>query len=264
MKCNFVQCLVLQWKFLLLIVGTVVVVTIGIFKVIQLQFFFFYHARSLLWLQALPCGFSSYGARVPESAGSVAVAHGLSCLSACRIFPELGVNPGPLHWRADSWPLGHRGSPIHYLFKDPISTHCHTCRHSELGRQHMNTGGTWWLVLDPRLHCRCGGLIGEIPSRWLSNIYRQEKRLAFMEGHCSDRHNGWVGREQLGHRPGSRWHLTSVKWFLDAIHTGLKGCNHWVNLFCLPLPFKICSAGKFPHLLLHKNSQSYDFLITLR
>lgn len=29
-----------------------------------------------------------------------------------------------------------------------------------------------------------------------------------MEGHNSDRQNGWVGREQLGHRPGSRAQIT--------------------------------------------------------
>ena len=34
---------------------------------------------------------------------------GLSCLSACRIFPELGLNPGPLHWRAD-WTPGKSNS----------------------------------------------------------------------------------------------------------------------------------------------------------
>ena len=37
-----------------------------------------------------------------RSAGSVVVAHGLSCSAACGIFPGQGSNPCPLHWQADS------------------------------------------------------------------------------------------------------------------------------------------------------------------
>ena len=44
-------------------------------------------------------------------AGSVVVAHGPSCSTACGIFPDQGSNPCPLHWRADSQPLRHQGSP---------------------------------------------------------------------------------------------------------------------------------------------------------
>ena len=36
------------------------------------------------------------------SAGSVVVAHGLSCSTACGIFPDQGSNLCPLHWQADS------------------------------------------------------------------------------------------------------------------------------------------------------------------
>ena len=43
--------------------------------------------------------------------GSVIVAHGPSCSTACGIFPDQGSNPCPLHWQADSQPLGHQGSP---------------------------------------------------------------------------------------------------------------------------------------------------------
>ena len=34
--------------------------------------------------------------------GSVVVAHGPSCSTACGIFPDQGSNPCPLHWQADS------------------------------------------------------------------------------------------------------------------------------------------------------------------
>ena len=44
-------------------------------------------------------------------AGSVVVAHGPSCSTACGILPDQGSNPCPLHWQADSQPLRHQGSP---------------------------------------------------------------------------------------------------------------------------------------------------------
>ena len=44
-------------------------------------------------------------------AGSVGVAHGPSCSTACGIVPDQGSNPCPLHWQADSQPLLHQGSP---------------------------------------------------------------------------------------------------------------------------------------------------------
>ena len=45
-------------------------------------------------------------------AGSVVVAHGPSCSTACGILPDQGSNPCPLHWQADSQPLRHQGSPF--------------------------------------------------------------------------------------------------------------------------------------------------------
>ena len=37
-----------------------------------------------------------------KSAGSVVVAHRLSCSAACGIFPDQGLNPCLLHWQAGS------------------------------------------------------------------------------------------------------------------------------------------------------------------
>ena len=34
--------------------------------------------------------------------GSVVVAHGFSYSPACGVFPDQGLNPGPLHCKADS------------------------------------------------------------------------------------------------------------------------------------------------------------------
>ena len=42
---------------------------------------------------------------------SLAVAHGLSCPTACGIFPDQGSHPCPPYWQADSLSLSHQGSP---------------------------------------------------------------------------------------------------------------------------------------------------------
>ena len=55
---------------------------------------------SLQWLIAV---------RGLESADSVAVVHGLNCFEVCGIFPDRGWK---LHWKADSLPLSHQGSPL--------------------------------------------------------------------------------------------------------------------------------------------------------
>ena len=45
-----------------------------------------------------------------ESSGSV-VMHGLRCSKACGILLDRGLNWCPLHFKADSQPLNHQGSP---------------------------------------------------------------------------------------------------------------------------------------------------------
>ena len=45
-----------------------------------------------------------------QSTGSIVVAHGRSCFTACGIFPDQGLNPCLLHWQTDSLPLTHHGS----------------------------------------------------------------------------------------------------------------------------------------------------------
>ena len=55
-------------------------------------------------------------ARELQSAGSVVVAHRLSCSMACGILPDQGSNPCPLHWQVDSKPLRHQGSPNSRFF----------------------------------------------------------------------------------------------------------------------------------------------------
>ena len=55
------------------------------------------------------CGAWALGARASvvaarrlQSAGSVVVAHGLSCSVACGIFPDQVLNPCPKNWQVDS------------------------------------------------------------------------------------------------------------------------------------------------------------------
>ena len=43
------------------------------------------------------------------------MAHGLSCSVACGIFLDQELNPCPLHWQMDSYPLGHQGG-LHLPF----------------------------------------------------------------------------------------------------------------------------------------------------
>ena len=48
------------------------------------------------------------GSRHAVIVGSVIVAHGLSCSTACGIILDQELNPCPLHWQADSYPLCHK------------------------------------------------------------------------------------------------------------------------------------------------------------
>ena len=65
----------------------------------------------LLWVflwqvgATLPCGAQAAVFHGVQSTGSTVVAHGLSCSSACGIFPDQGSNPCPLTGRC------HQGSP---------------------------------------------------------------------------------------------------------------------------------------------------------
>ena len=96
---------------------------------------------SLWWLLLLwstgsrRTGFSTCSARAQqlwrmalEHAGSVVVAHGLSCSGACGIFPDLGLNPCPLHWQVDSYLLYHQGSPTYcFQYSVPFSLSALSC-----------------------------------------------------------------------------------------------------------------------------------------
>ena len=67
----------------------------------------------LLWSTgSRHAGFGSWGTRA-QLCGT-----GFSFLTACGIFPDQWLNPHPLHWQANSYPLYHQGSP---WFKSSLS-----------------------------------------------------------------------------------------------------------------------------------------------
>ena len=69
-------------------------------------------------------GLCSFGTQVPERVGSVVCdARALQLWHAGLVaprhvgsqFPNQGSNPSPLHWKVDSLPLNHRGSPLNFI-----------------------------------------------------------------------------------------------------------------------------------------------------
>ena len=50
-----------------------------------------------------------------QSTGSIVVAHRLSCSTTCGIFLDQESNSCLLHWKVDSLPLSHQGSPINMI-----------------------------------------------------------------------------------------------------------------------------------------------------
>ena len=78
----------------------------------------------LLIAVASRCGAQALGTRTSVvvdcrlySVGSVIVAHGHSCSTACGIFLYQGSKPCLMHWQEDSYQLHHQGSPYLLIFK---------------------------------------------------------------------------------------------------------------------------------------------------
>ena len=92
-------------------------------------------------------------------AGSVIVAHGLSCSAACGIFPDQGSNPCPLHWQADSQPLRHQGSPLPDFLVSVLRA-----------GSHLSQSNLW----QPKTAC----------NRWHENSCSFEKKLIICNASC--------------------------------------------------------------------------------
>ena len=83
-----------------------------------------------------------------SSCGSRALEHRRnSSRSVARgIFPDQGLNLCLLHWRADSLPLSHQGSPSHFLLKEPeglSQTPSSSGRLEKRGDDQLTAGSTW-------------------------------------------------------------------------------------------------------------------------
>ena len=66
--------------------------------------------------RASHCGGFSLRSKGSRHAGSVVVAHRLSCSAACGIFADQGCNPCSLHWQADSNYCATREVPVVFSF----------------------------------------------------------------------------------------------------------------------------------------------------
>lgn len=71
---------------------------------------------------------------------------GFSCSAPCAIFADQGLNPWPLHWQVNSYPLDHQGSPesnilnVHWF----QSTEVINGGDRVLGVALLITGGAFW------------------------------------------------------------------------------------------------------------------------
>ena len=87
--------------------------------------------------------------------GSVVVACGLSCPTACGVLEDQGSTPCPLNWKADSLPLDHQGCPafFFFFFKKYLHLAVWPCQVSAVARGIFGFGA-WTLVVAHGLQMR--------------------------------------------------------------------------------------------------------------
>ena len=101
------------------------------FKIIYILIYFIFAALGLhcfarafsscsAWASPC-CGSPCCGALALGTQASEVVARGLSCFTACGIFPDQGSNRSHLHWQVDSYPLSHQGCPWVLLRTENLS-----------------------------------------------------------------------------------------------------------------------------------------------
>ena len=122
----------------------------------------------------LVAGFSLQWLLSLRSTGSVVVAHGLSCSSACAIFSDQGSNPCFLHWQADSLALSQQGSP-HTPFKTgrnvkkqwSFISHCSFPLWFQLPESLCQGDSLTIWISQPRSYVNCGiFFIGRLLCSW--------------------------------------------------------------------------------------------------
>ena len=126
----------------------------------------------LLWSTSSRCtGFSGYGLQGLEH--GLSSVYRLSCSEAWGMFPDQGLNPCPLHWEAESYPLCHQGilsSPIlmhvskssSFLRLNIIALHVYTIFYLSI---HLLRWLSWQRVWQQCRRPRFDPWIGKIPWR---------------------------------------------------------------------------------------------------
>ena len=77
----------------------------------------------------------------------IVAAHGLTYPEACGIFLDQGLNPQPLHWQVDSYPLYHQGSPMFVLTSSSFGSgeeSAHQCKRCKRLGSHPWVGKIPW------------------------------------------------------------------------------------------------------------------------
>ena len=107
-------------------------------------------------------------------AGSVVVAHGPSCSTACGIFPDQGSNPCALHWQADSQPLRHQGSPGTWLY----------ATRGQERRSHMGRGAEWGA--RARTWCSKNLCASSYVTQWVTARFKRVSERAYSYLLCKE------------------------------------------------------------------------------
>lgn len=71
---------------------------------------------------AFHCGVSPLWSTGSRLAGFSSCSAGLSCSTACEIFPDQGLKSCPLHWQAESFPIHIKHNKMHLLLMLRIFT----------------------------------------------------------------------------------------------------------------------------------------------
>ena len=112
----------------------------------------------------LRSGFSCCRTQALGVWASAVAACGLSCLTACIIFPDQGSNPCPLHWQVDSLPY-HQGSPVIIITCDACSAPRTRPGTEKIPKKHL---------LDGLMHIRLPGKRSvAVPPGWISQSQRE-------------------------------------------------------------------------------------------
>ena len=92
------------------------------------------------------------------------VSHGPGCSVACGIFPNQRLNPCPLHWQADSYPLHHQASPQESTSKRRFLMDVFIGTDIKAERPgHFQSPADMHITIDPFGNATCTQLLSGVP-----------------------------------------------------------------------------------------------------